>query len=543
MAAVVCNGGIIIDLDDLNHPKHEATQLNSEVSFLKKLPLELRLAIYELVVKENQKIRPRRVRDDSNKFVSGSNATRATFSLSRTCRAIYAELESLGPFYKLNRFEFGSASDLHVYLAAITPRRRQAIRYIDLVCYGTEHSFWDLYQFGFGGRRRGNDNHVMELLTQCNVLQNKELTLLVSYDLPWHGSRHYYSDNRIIRDLEMYRFFAGKDSSGLEPSVWSLPCFRLNIQLRGWLFELGRLNYAQLSQSGFSEEIVSVIAAATERKKETGTETPGWFKDMANPSLVSKAIWASGVKVPGEDRVAPDRMKSIMGPVSSRTRKGCKSLDSLGRIIPEPHPRYDKEGVLLGSDFGYIDVKEIRWTESESEIECHVRNYGQGQDIGWVPLSALSQKQFRHNLKPLMIQIMRQAQSPQQVVDSMSAVPSPFDIIKIAKQDGRFRFKYTKTELQEQGRRAVKRTAKYNWLHLIEWYALATKWSERLIIAKEKVASIRQAKRAQRAADRAARMQARAARRQAKAALRQARAARRQAKLTRRQALMALASA
>ncbi|KAK6216190.1 hypothetical protein LQW54_003764 [Pestalotiopsis sp. IQ-011] len=115
-----------------------------------RIPVEVRLMIYELAVKLDKTIVPRQVADCSNKFTWGDreqvpvhnhpgnrdyfwesrdSERLAIVSLNLTCKQFYGELRSYPVFYRINRFQF-DVQELVPFLAAITPERRNAIRHI-----------------------------------------------------------------------------------------------------------------------------------------------------------------------------------------------------------------------------------------------------------------------------------------------------------------------------------------------------------------------------------------------------------------------------
>lgn len=164
---------LIVDLYDKKHPKYKKTLKNQSSPLFAKLPVETRREIIRLAVIADEykrrytkmPIRPQQVFRNSNKFhrmalaeevlphnwVAYDDAEHdelveywfdgsfkpakemlVAVALSRTCRALYHDLEHWGLFYSANTFEFNNVHSAALYLAAITPRRRAFIKDIHI---------------------------------------------------------------------------------------------------------------------------------------------------------------------------------------------------------------------------------------------------------------------------------------------------------------------------------------------------------------------------------------------------------------------------
>ncbi|KAI0384510.1 hypothetical protein F5Y04DRAFT_230939 [Hypomontagnella monticulosa] len=134
--------------DGSGHPNFAATQRNEQSLFLGLLCREVRQNIYKFATCVDKPIKPQQAAPNSNKFVWGDHTIVESYprrklkstepqlvavSLARTCRAIYAEVQAYAAFYQFNSFEFCNADDLHAFLAALTPLRRNALRRITIV--------------------------------------------------------------------------------------------------------------------------------------------------------------------------------------------------------------------------------------------------------------------------------------------------------------------------------------------------------------------------------------------------------------------------
>ncbi|KAI0838029.1 hypothetical protein F5Y06DRAFT_287517 [Hypoxylon sp. FL0890] len=343
----------IVKLDDEEHPNFHLTEMNnSSSSFLKKLPKEIRFRIYKFAVYVDEPIIPRQLRRYSNKFTHCSTDNRpfqTAVSLSYTCRAIYAELQYDCPFYKVNTFCFFTHRALNVYLAAITPQRRRNIWWIDLLAgSGTTWSLDEMDYFRhseagyYDPDRKPINDEVLAQLSQCDGLQNHELTL--ELDLT-----KFCSITGVLQECLAYaRDPLALEEANANHSIWSLPFFRLKILTTG---------------------AATMFPIVAQLIKRIGKGPPQWFADMATDSSIQDAaLVAAKVHFTGAERIAQDKASSLLGPPSSRTRAKCQNFDSYLGIPSKPALRYNNDGIVKTTEF---TILQIRW--GESDVRCEVQ--------------------------------------------------------------------------------------------------------------------------------------------------------------------------
>ncbi|KAI1101510.1 hypothetical protein F4804DRAFT_347658 [Jackrogersella minutella] len=424
----------ISDLRDEKHPNLELTELNKKSVFFK-LPIEVRLIIYEFAVYVDKPIVPRQVKKYSNKFVWGDYITSRSYdfndeltecresteqelmavSLFRTCRAMFADLECWHPFYKVNLFEFHGPHSLHLFLAAITPQRRRKIRWIDILHEPSSLCLKSL------------DKKLLALLSQCKDLKTHRLKLTVQY--------HELSEDGVVRSLtRCLEKIQPQSHSWRHYNTWSLPFFHLEFHL-----------HPDHSGSAYIPIVVTTIkrAITLHRKRENIEEGgPQWFKDMAEDRrLQEDAIAAANIQFPGEERLALSKASSSIGPISSRTRGKCQVPDPMGttkRSIPE----YNEEGTVTGR----IDyVTEIRWNGTDIQVKV-VWPQPSLRNSTWENLSAILDSLCERHIRRcyLSMQYCRYrsvSRGPtmdrNNLVDKIKNMPSPGDIVKVA---GNFSF-------------------------------------------------------------------------------------------------------
>ncbi|KAI1375969.1 hypothetical protein F4677DRAFT_459930 [Hypoxylon crocopeplum] len=432
----------IINIDDDQHPLVHLTRQN-EASIFCKLPQEILAMIYEYAVAVDKSIEPRQVAYRSNKFVwghadlfrtrnglwfrSSSEEVLTVISLGRTCRKIYADLEGWPVFYRVNTFEFTSATKLHYFLAAITRERRAMIRRIKLLVSNCTTVPWT-----FGGA----EDHTTTLLTQCDDL--KEL----SFILPMEGTSWISK-----RGLNLAR--GPRD----EASPWNLPSFRLKIANEdGDTFTLGDPDLIPFSEwpadtSEFAvpndiekyqllERINSAMAVRRSSFKQQLEEPrPQWFLDISKEYLVGAAIAATHIDLPGESRITHDRTDNTFGgPVSSRTRRSHEVADlSLG-ILQRVVPKYTVDGVLT---WPFTNVLGVRWNDS-SEVECNIvwsaNRSKRGAETSWEPVEAIMTETGELCLRNFYMSTItgKENGNPGDILRDRQAIPTPRKIIEFA---------------------------------------------------------------------------------------------------------------
>ncbi|XXH05743.1 hypothetical protein Hte_012179 [Hypoxylon texense] len=235
------------------------------------------------------------------------------------------------------------------------------------------------------------------------------------------------------------------------------------------------------------------------RKAEVGRKTPEWFSNLNKPNLINHAIWTGGVVFAGEERVTLDRANSIIGPISSRTRRMCKVVpNELG--LPEPDTsRYTAEGFLKPENNFIVDVD---WDDSGDGIKCLIRHESRQDTIRgniddsqqwWEPLSSISPWHFRRSLYDRMQYIYYPQRSyfieaPQKVIDRLAPKPSPRDILRLGLSYGHFNWEAEFDEIDQLGPREQKwRLASFK-LACENWKSLARKWEVNLELAYYSIA-------------------------------------------------------
>ncbi|XXH05744.1 hypothetical protein Hte_012180 [Hypoxylon texense] len=259
--------GIVVDFKDRSHPNYHITRRNfAESSLLGKLSTEIRNEIFKLAVQQDDPVFPYQVEKGSNKFARrhwhyitrDDSKPLTAVALAQTCRAIYADLEYFCPFYKVNTFAFISKKGIHTFLSAITTRRRQAIHYIDLVSRGLGRGFSSLENFQprrfynpDGDDRQYREDDILALLSQSGV-KGHQLSLTIDY----FRDTNLAASGGHVADLRQYLELA---NAPVDKSIWSLPCFRLNVVCNGQTFKMGYLDQTNLQQSGLPPEMISVM--------------------------------------------------------------------------------------------------------------------------------------------------------------------------------------------------------------------------------------------------------------------------------------------
>lgn len=263
------------------------------------------------------------------------------------------------------------------------------------------------------------------------------------------------------------------------------------------------------------------------RKARIGSEIPQWFEDMERPSLVGQAIWAGGVLFPGDERVTFDRAGSSVGPVSSRTRQASRTPDKLG-LYERNSSKYDAEGMVMGQ----ITLKDVRWDESRSTIECRIisggsqsrRGHpeylaGRPEEESWEQLTAISHTELENGLYKLMQSFMLpRNKPPRDLVKDLTERPSPRDIINVSLQYGLFDWD-ARVGSYKLSPRDHKWSLQYFGIMCRNWAILADRWETRLAKAEEDVVveDLKAERRAAKVARAAAKAEAKEARAVARA--------------------------
>ncbi|KAI1454756.1 hypothetical protein F4805DRAFT_477268 [Annulohypoxylon moriforme] len=372
-----------------DHPLAHVTSRNDESHFLR-LPLEVRIMIYEYVLAVGKPVRPTQVTTRSNKFVWGRHGKAMNYniypnrvtarnledclldvvSLEQVCRKTYHDLQVTPVFYKVNTFHFDFAEDLHLFLAAITPKRRESIRYLELSTRGV----WDYldvcrvsfpgWTFEFTDRPpHKTSTLILTLLSQCKDL--KEFDLILKREMT---PENLMAISTIPLDT---------------PSPWNLPFLRAKVELLpqeyytfGQSDKISRRVLRQLAPYGDWEihrrwfmEFNSKMVVRRKQAEANENERPQWLTDLHTKELIEEAVAAANIDFPGEIRVSQNRLDSTLGPISNRTRRSNWIVDRSTGVLTSAKPKYSADGSLVIWKYELIGV---RWNES-SEVECKLR--------------------------------------------------------------------------------------------------------------------------------------------------------------------------
>ncbi|KAI2463353.1 hypothetical protein F4781DRAFT_440655 [Annulohypoxylon bovei var. microspora] len=495
----------IVKLPDPHHPLAHHTVKNDQTYFFM-LPLEVRLMIYEYVVAVGKPIQPRQIIKGSNKFTWGKASHSHGYddldvyphqgnlessepvpleiiTLARVSRRIYHDLEGRPVFYRINSFQFEQVEDLHIFLSAITPKRRAMIRYIALNSYLDNRTYMPRWprtvQAGdYISRTTNYDSNccLLPLLSQCKGL--KELSGLKLCML---------LDSNQLKAISSVPLDA--------PSVLNLPFVQIKTRLTGaGYFTLGDSHHIPISilkkmwskdlddDSLFLPEHIELIhwtqklnsSMVKRRRPEDGNMRPQWFVDLGSEARVKQAIDIAKINFPGEIRIDQDRFKSVVGPVSSRTRRKNWTVDPELGIFRYQTPKYGAEGAFVAWNY---DVTGLRWND-ELELECLLTYLRPDRDpaTSWesadkVVLTHKGEKSAYY----FYTCRLREARSnmsgkPRKVLlELLQTVPSPHDVIKFVggiknflpqTSDGTFKSK------GDKGEQADEKKHKQGWQQL-----------------------------------------------------------------------------
>ncbi|KAI1080172.1 hypothetical protein F5B20DRAFT_116817 [Whalleya microplaca] len=414
--------------------------------------------IYEYALYVDEPIKPQQITPYSNRFVS--NDTREFYcgrflpnqlpikvaSLSRTCREIYEDLDEYPVFYRVNKFWFEDMVALHEFLAAITQRRREMIRTIQL--QPPYHLYGEL---SLNGPIKNRDwkkydavTQVLRLLCQCDDLRN--LTLVVK---PFYQRKNSNNYERVFQLLMKMQEF-----------VFKLPYFQLvvvfpdntSIRFADPKTISNRPAANTFANPGvinsFVGKMVEALKSRKERLVKEEAEGRGFLKEYKNNITAQQlrdAISSSLVHFVGENRISQDLFNDSIGTVSSRTRQRCQTeVDSSGLVTRET-PKYAADGRLT-CEFKIYNIRKI-----ESEIECEVRSYEHWMDDeddeaprSWEPIHAIISYEGEAKLKGFFQDLVKKPvtasttlkelkSAPQAItlLGELNNTPSPLEVIKV----------------------------------------------------------------------------------------------------------------
>ena len=350
----------------------------------------------------------------TNTSSPGEAAIQTSNALLHTCQQIYRELKRTPVFYRTNTFVLRTVSELHIFLAALTPRKRATIWNLEVHLLGEElrnDVYWnDLMEFH---KVHGRWHHLATLAKECHGL--KEFAVVARYKFECPASEPFFLQ-ALKRCQELAKWPPTK------PGLWAVPQLKVLLKfgesrdyldlenptpdfdrfvfrcwgIQGWrgsfrpvefvqkdelrsLFDQAHnamvLRKEQILEEKQQEE-KEKMAKKKEEKGAQGTNVNNGTEDLDEGSQVvsdptlEKALAASGIDFTGEERISRDRLNSTIGPISRRTRSRCNGqVDAIGSI-QRPYTRYDKEGLLKPP----IVVTGIRSTGVGDEIEVQVKD-------------------------------------------------------------------------------------------------------------------------------------------------------------------------
>jgi hypothetical protein len=313
---------------------------------------EIRQKIWNYAVKHDKAIYPKQVQQSSNKFwpykkITTPNPTAkakvqaedtqlpepliTAAQLALTCHQIYDEVAGTGLFYKLNEITFANLQDMLLYLVAITPIRRNALRSVIIEWHGSRTAI----------------RHGMTMLATCEGLQRVQIKVTWPYYLRW-GLRYWRTDGS-FENLAELRGLESFTLSEKGPDEINLPHFPGDIT--------GKERIAEVAS--MSEEIEAFV------KQPRVVAVP--------VKRIRAAEEASKLNIFGDGRLGPDKKPGI---IASRTRgqlQKQKTLNDLGIIQEtEEHPKYSKFGDLLWDVKSIIDSRELASDSGAGRIEVNV---------------------------------------------------------------------------------------------------------------------------------------------------------------------------
>ncbi|KAK8048369.1 hypothetical protein PG994_010099 [Apiospora phragmitis] len=433
--------GNVVDIPrsgDFTQANSLLTERNAKESLLLRLPRELRLIIYEYSVALDKPVTPRQTIARSNKFTWG-DARRApvhahhgnaghvykstesqhltVVSLHRICRAIHNELNALPIFYRVNEFELASQRDIHVFLAALTPERRDAIRRITLAAVPAWKPFIHTFD--------ENVNHdMMALLAYCRDLREVKMLVTTNSSYWMYERDPEKLERELLREIRDFTDAASsrEGSIGLERGSqqwWDLPILDVQFDLKDPIGGSSRY-YQCLQACRDSKDIQKAMQelqmALAARKKDPRLPRSG-LKHFYSTTDYQKALERAPLDFIGENRMTFERLADPTT-VSARTRsytKALQNVNSLGTVDTYLLSKYNMEGQL---QWELSRILDLQW--GKSTIEALVAwKYGYGHDDyphrhpSREPLYVLSTARCHEFLRQYFYQSMQSIESHQ----------------------------------------------------------------------------------------------------------------------------------
>ncbi|XDG07456.1 hypothetical protein ABKA04_007071 [Annulohypoxylon sp. FPYF3050] len=323
---------------------------------------------------------------------------------------MYAELEAWNPFYKINEFVFTAPQSCLVFLAAITPGRRNQIRHITL----EYPSHWPVqYDMRF-------DQNLFALLSKCESLVrsgNGRLEVII----PVGG---FYIDKPAVEAYvtgvtELLRDPVRTRSQHLP---WELPFFFCTFVLRQDIIDP---DIKQLNAKLFIEQNAYLKKAG----HDSPQWCPQWFKNMAkNTGLLEAAVAASGIHFPGELRISLDKANGSFGSAATRTRSKCKETPDSQGVVKLTRPRYNEQGILTE----LRRINDFRW--NGTDIQCLAYD---NQGSAWEDLYAVLELDNEHLIRQAYDSVMTRYKAEWYYKpgsrEKLKNTPHPRHILEIAK--------------------------------------------------------------------------------------------------------------
>ena len=332
-------------------------------------------------------VTPRQTIARSNKFTWG-NASRApvhahhgnaghvykstesqhltVVSLHRTCRAIHNELNALPIFYRVNEFELASQRDIHVFLAALTPDRRDAVQSIILAPIPAWKPFIHTFD--------ENVNHdMMALLVHGHDLQRFKMLVTPNSSYWMYERDSEKLERELLREIRDFTDAATsrEGSIGRERGTqqwWDLPMLEVQLDLRDPVG--GSSRYDQCLQAcrdskDISKAVQELQKALAARKKNPRL-SPSGVKNHYGAADYQRALERAPLDFIGENRKTFERLADPTT-ISSRTRsytKALQNVNSLGTVDTYLLSKYNMEGQLQWELSRIID---LQWGKSTIE--------------------------------------------------------------------------------------------------------------------------------------------------------------------------------
>ncbi|KAI1799183.1 hypothetical protein F4811DRAFT_568573 [Daldinia bambusicola] len=515
----------LINPDDPDHPLvHLSKQNEDESPFFKKLVLEVRIMIYEFAVAMDDVLKPVQRVPRSNKFIleGSSNTPSTVVHLGRTCRRIYQELENFPVFYRVNTFQFRMDFDMHIFLAAIHPKRLGMIRTVRLRFGDIFYNEYDAHDDPWYGQSP-TIKYILALLSQCTSLE--DLSLVLQQNTP-RDLTHFLSGwERLAR------------KSPSIPAFINLPVFKifLRYQDQGPEYTLEEaLSHSQLIQTEPTKKILADVDYGLRARKAIFARLPKvtinhktdyrpqWLRDMADGTAINEAIKAAPIDFPGHKRIAQD-VRDMSDTVSSRTRRKSMTVNEHGVVYREI-PQFNVDGLLA---WKFNEVKGVRWDDS-GEVELEVKWCWPPRvpATSWVPFESF---EMNREGEEMIIAFYRKDMdhSPyrsnlESHIQRMKSMPSLSDIAEIAGGVDYFLNKYAPTVgLRTGGSKKARFRA---WAHWIKAWDNCIATTENNLKKQKKEAAEAEAFQAAEDAARAAQAE-KAAKKAARKAARAAKAA------------------